>query len=52
MAVTVITHAPSPVKITHVIYRVENVWTVKMDILVSTVTCRVPPTVKLTHVKY
>lgn len=52
MAVTVIPHAPSPVKIRHVIYRVENVWSVNMEYLAATVICRVPPTVKTTHVTY
>lgn len=52
MAVVVILHALSAVKITHATYKVDHVWIVKMDILVFTVTCRVPPTVKITHVKY
>lgn len=50
MAVTVKYHAPSPVKITHVTYRVVHVWSVNTDFMAITVQCRVPPTVKTTSV--
>lgn len=42
--------APSPVKIAHVTYKVEHVWSVNLGYMAVTVTCRVPLTVKTTHV--
>lgn len=40
----------SPVKITHVTYKVEHVLIVNMEYMAITVTCRVLLTVKTTHV--
>lgn len=42
--------AQTPVKITHVTYRVEHVWIVNMEYMVTTATCCVQATVKATHV--
>lgn len=52
MGLTVIFRVPPLVKTTHATYSLENVWTVKMECMVATVTCRVPLTVKTTYAKY
>lgn len=43
--------APSPVKIIHVTYKLEHVWSVSMDYMAVTVIYRVPPTVMTVYVK-
>lgn len=52
MAVNVIFRVQSSVKVTHVTYRVENVWSVNMGYMAVTVICRVPQTVKTIRVIY
>lgn len=52
MALDVILCVPPPVKITHVIYKVEHVWIVNKEYMVAIVTCRAPLTVKTTYVIY
>lgn len=52
MALYVIFNAPSPVKITHVTYKVDHVWIVNMEFMVDTVTCRVQQTVKTTNATF
>lgn len=50
MVAPVTVRALTPVKITHVTYKVEHVWIVNMKYMVTTATCRVQATVKTTHV--
>lgn len=44
--------APSPVKIGHVTYKMENVWNVNLGYMAVTVIYRVPPTVKTIRVTH
>lgn len=46
MALRVIFLAPSPVKVTHVTYKVEHVWSVNLGYMEVTVIYHAPPTVK------
>lgn len=50
MAPRVTFPAPSLVKITHVTYKVELVWSVNLGCMAVTVICLVPPIVKTTGV--
>lgn len=50
MAPLVTFSAPSPVKIAHVTYKMENVWDVNRGYMAVTVIYRVLPTVKTTRV--
>lgn len=50
MTPTVTFPVPSPVKIAHVTYKVELVWSVNLGCMAATVTCLVPPIVKTTDV--
>lgn len=52
MAPLVTFSAPSPVKIVHVTYKMENVWNVNLEYLAVTVIYRVLPTVKTTRVTH
>lgn len=49
MAPLVTFSAPSPVKIVHVTYKMENVWDVNLGYMAVTVIYRVLPTVKTTR---
>lgn len=50
MALPVTFLAPSPVKIAHVTYKLEHVWSVNLGCMAVTVTYLVPPIVKTTGV--
>lgn len=50
MALRVIFRVPPPVKITYVTYKMEHVWSVKMESMAIYVICRAPQTVKTAHV--
>lgn len=52
MAVTVINSAHSPVKVLYVTYKVEHAGIVILEYMVVSATCRVPLTVKTTHVMH
>lgn len=52
MALLVTFSAPSPVKIGHVTYKMENVWNVNLRYMAVTVIYRVPPTVKTIRVTH
>lgn len=52
MAPLVTFSAPSPVKIAHATYKMENVWDVNLGYMAVTVIYRVPSTVKTTRVTH